>query len=775
MKIFSNLDIYSTGSTNSSAFSIRNSGGTKVFTVNDNSAVGINLGSSAITAMLHIDKTNDGTALIKAVSDGISVFETKLSSFSTVGLVHTFDGIGGGTYDFIADANPTLRWNTRSLGQTLTIGGSIPTITTTRPTMVIDAPILGIGIGYPSASSKVHVQGEGATSATYALKVDNSASSPLLYVRNDGNVGIGVNTAAARLDISGGTGNPFLAQSTINGSGTFGIFRNNDEGFDAGQEIQIDFQQQTSTLSRMSSAYFGGSDFGFNFYGNSGFLNSTPIMTLRGTGNVGIGMTGGTHKLNVNGNIGLSGISNTYNIGTYEVLKISQGSGAINISLGNNNTIVDADNGGAIAIGTSVLAASDGIAIGLNASATTGTIDGIAIGRAATVSNGSIRGIAIGREASVTASNAFAIGNYTTASQDDTIILGNNSLGNKPKVGIGFSTPTATLDISGNTSSGLLRINNSNFSFANKLLLSNDGSFYNGSINSFGGFGTGTFQTDHLTYTLNTSFSTFLAFSNNGGSGNRTSYGIIGAPLSSADTNYRLTLINNDAGTIGNVLNILSTASSSTNDSFDYYSYGINLVSNGLHINSGSGNYHKIGLNVDVSGADINYAALFNGGNVGIGTSVPDAKLSILTPTSTTALGLNSNSTTDTIVELATNNAAAFRSKIYLEDSTQTLNFYTKNNDTIFWNGNGLAQSKTLTLFTDTSAKFENSVGIGATATSMLDINGASGSNQLRLRTSFTPTGTTDGAGNTGDFAWDADYLYMKTGAGWKRSTLATW
>lgn len=596
-----------------------------------------------------------------------------------------------------------------------------------------------------------------------------------LILKNNGKVGIGVFSPTAGIDISGGTGNPFLAQSTINGSGAFGIFRNNDSGFDVGQEIQIDFQQQTSTLSRMSSSYFGGSDFGFNFYGNNGFLNSTPIMTLRGTGNVGIGMTGGTHKLNVNGNIGLSGISNTYNIAGYELLKISQGSGAPNISLGNNNTLVDAGNGGGIAIGSSVLAADDGIAIGLNASASTGTVDAIAIGRSAIVSNGSIRGVAIGREASVIASNAFAIGNYTTASQDDTIILGNNISGNKPKIGIGFSTPSATLDVSGNTSSSLLRLNNSNFSFSNKLLVSNDGSFYAGSINAFGGFGTGTFQTDQLTYTFNTSFSTFLAFSNNGGSGNRTSYGIIGAPLSSADTNYRLTLINNDAGTIGNVLNILSTASSSTNDSFDYYSYGINLVSNGLHINSGSGNYHKIGLNVDVSGADINYAALFNGGNVGIGTSVPDAKLSILTPTSTTALGLNSNSTTDTIVELATNNAAAFRSKIYLEDSTQTLNFYTKNNDTIFWNGNGLAQSKTLTLFTDTSAKFESSVGIGVTATAKLDISGSTGYNQFRMRTSFTPTGTTDGAGNTGDLAWDADYIYIKTGAGWKRSGLATW
>jgi hypothetical protein len=51
------------------------------------------------------------------------------------------------------------------------------------------------GVGITTPSSRVHVQGSDATSGNYALKVDNSASSPLLYVRNDGNVGIGVPSA----------------------------------------------------------------------------------------------------------------------------------------------------------------------------------------------------------------------------------------------------------------------------------------------------------------------------------------------------------------------------------------------------------------------------------------------------------------------------------------------------------------------------------------------------------------------------------------------------
>lgn len=92
----------------------------------------------------------------------------------------------------------------------------------------------------------------------------------------------------------------------------------------------------------------------------------------------------------------------------------------------------------------------------------------------------------------------------------------------------------------------------------------------------------------------------------------------------------------------------------------------------------------------------------------------------------TIGLNLNTSSNQDAKLYFRTNNAAIARSQIYLEDSTQTLNVYTVNNDTIFWNGNGLAQTKTLTLFTNTTAKFESNVGIAVNVdpTSRLTING---------------------------------------------------
>ena len=67
-------------------------------------------------------------------------------------------------------------------------------------------------------------------------------------------------------------------------------------------------------------------------------------------------------------------------------------------------------------------------------------------------------------------------------------------------------------------------------------------------------------------------------------------------------------------------------------------------------------------------------------------------------------------------------------------------------------------------------------VGINNDApTAALDVVGATGYNQVRMRTSYTPTGTADANGSIGDIAWDNNYMYVKTTAGWKRAALSTW
>lgn len=864
VKLYTKVDINS-----DYAFIAANSGNSLTFAVRGDNRIGIN-GSATSDIVLDIKNPfsdllplrvlkDDGTALFAIFNAGYTNIKDRLFVgdyfVNPTATIHA-RGVDASASNFtlkLVDSGDTIMLAVRNDGKvgigTITPTDKLSIYTAKTATSTATPDSINLGGTFSNAAGtnlkfKIYddggsIGGFGISSGQLDYKTWSTGADHVFYADTDrlvtikgtGAVGIGVNAPGARLDISGGTSNPFLAQSTINGSGVMGIFRNNDGGFDVGQEIQLDFQQQTSTLGRISSTYFGGSDYGFNFYGNNGFVNTTPIITFRGNGyvgigttgttaklqikgetanssnfglkivdsgdtllsyvrndgyaafdrylrvglrgdygqldvygytdpssvildlknkneqtifnfrqetynpyfrmysngnststigidgapngksylndylgigfdantltgitaklhikgvdtgttnytlklvnsadtalfmvrndgiieagqnsvgnsslkigrdigtfgtgignvgigyaslsnliggnaniamggsalaaitngsqnsgfgegvlhsnqignynvalgynalgnalgssnvavghramlnttggennvvvgntaffnningssntiigenggfsnsgsrnifagysagynqtgssdtliidnriranieeevgraiiygvlstlpenqtlrfnaNVGIGISGGTERLEISGNTKLSSLSNQFLIGTYTALKMSQGSGAPNISLGHNNTLIDADNGGGIVIGSSSLAASDGIAIGLNTSAYTNTSDAIAIGREATISNASIRGIAIGRQATVTASNAIAFGNYITAAQDDTVIIGNNSLGNKAKVGIWTSTPTASLDVSGTTGYNQLRV-----------------------------------------------------------------------------------------------------------------------------------------------------------------------------------------------------------------------------------------------------------------------------------------------------------------------------
>lgn len=72
-------------------------------------------------------------------------------------------------------------------------------------------------------------------------------------------------------------------------------------------------------------------------------------------------------------------------------------------------------------------------------------------------------------------------------------------------------------------------------------------------------------------------------------------------------------------------------------------------------------------------------------------------------------------------------------------------------------------------------ADSEIKVGIQTTSpTARLDVNSSTGYGQIRMRTSYTPTATNDPNGNVGDIAWDDNFFYVKTTAGWKRAALTT-
>ena len=86
----------------------------------------------------------------------------------------------------------------------------------------------------------------------------------------------------------------------------------------------------------------------------------------------------------------------------------------------------------------------------------------------------------------------------------------------------------------------------------------------------------------------------------------------------------------------------------------------------------------------------------------------------------------------------------------------------------LFVGASGILSQDNVSLFWDNT---NNYFGIlTASPTAALDVN----SDIVRFRTTKTPTGSDDD-GNTGDRAWDEDFLYAYTGDQWKRLRWQSW
>ncbi len=81
-----------------------------------------------------------------------------------------------------------------------------------------------------------------------------------------------------------------------------------------------------------------------------------------------------------------------------------------------------------------------------------------------------------------------------------------------------------------------------------------------------------------------------------------------------------------------------------------------------------------------------------------------------------------------------------------------------------------------LTIKTSNLSFLADTIGFGVyPATVKLDISSSNGYEQLRLRTSYTPTSSNDVLGLVGSITWDNNYLYIRTPTGWKRAALSSW
>jgi len=141
------------------------------------------------------------------------------------------------------------------------------------------APAQNVGINETTPSAKFEIKGTGSSSATSAFIVKNSASSLIMRVRDDGNIGIGVGTPQYRMDINGRI--RIQTGSLGNITTTSGIWL--DDFRDGTTRIFTGMQD-----SIRWGLYGENSGLGWDFNFNSR------------TGNVGMGMIGGSGKLTIN-------------------------------------------------------------------------------------------------------------------------------------------------------------------------------------------------------------------------------------------------------------------------------------------------------------------------------------------------------------------------------------------------------------------------------------------------------------------------------------------
>jgi hypothetical protein len=135
-----------------------------------------------------------------------------------------------------------------------------------------------VGINTISPTSKLHVQGSGATSATTALRVENTNTSASLVVLDNGFVGINTGSAAYNLDVNG-TARVSGVMTFANGLTLTGSLITNGAVDVTGNSI---FRGQVATTTGF---YPSGTGTTLNFYGGTSGTSNSYIFNVYGATN----------------------------------------------------------------------------------------------------------------------------------------------------------------------------------------------------------------------------------------------------------------------------------------------------------------------------------------------------------------------------------------------------------------------------------------------------------------------------------------------------------
>jgi len=177
-------------------------------------------GSATFTSVIGEQNTITGGTF--GVVQGLYNTHNNAQNQVSLGL---YNNISTALSSVVVGSNNTLTGLTNSvvigLGNTAALSSASVNVLNTNFGLKVLSTESGIGAAGFTPTARFHVKGVSSTNANFALKVDNLSDTPLLYVRNDGNVGINTLTPTEKLHVVGNSlfDNGQLTRIDINSDG----------------------------------------------------------------------------------------------------------------------------------------------------------------------------------------------------------------------------------------------------------------------------------------------------------------------------------------------------------------------------------------------------------------------------------------------------------------------------------------------------------------------------------------------------------------------------
>jgi hypothetical protein len=330
---FNNGDrIYSLGVMTDESFSIRDGSDSWATRLSINTAGNVGIGTSSPEGKVHIfngdasvapDSDGDELVVENSGDSGISILSGESSTHTGAVIFGSANDAFGAALQYSYHGN-SLKLMTANTGHSL-----IFSTDNNSEAMRIDSS-QRVGIGTQSPSYLLHLSGTAPElaftdtdgSATWRTRavannfhitetgagdpfvIQSGAGANALVINSSGNVGIGTGSPSALLDV-GGDADEFAligrARVGYNSHSDYASFQHRDSATSGGYALL----QQSTGATYLNAA--SGQPIYFR-------INNSDVMHINSSGNVGIGVTGGTYKLEVGASqkIGYYGSSSGY-------------------------------------------------------------------------------------------------------------------------------------------------------------------------------------------------------------------------------------------------------------------------------------------------------------------------------------------------------------------------------------------------------------------------------------------------------------------------------